>query len=261
MYPEFVRELEEESGLAVEYRQCGAIEVAVDETGVDGLMQKAARQAAIGIVSEPCRYRDQEARYYPGDAVVDPRTVTKALLAVCRRRGIALHEHEPVIAVLADGLGIRTAEAEYRSDRVLIAAGAWSSSLLPGLPRAFPVRGHLLRFDMERGLLPTIVRSGHTYLLQRASGALIAGSSMEDAGFDRTVDGAIAADIHRRAARLLPELAGAKPTDCWNGFRPGTDAGPALGRFGATAIWTAYGHFRNGILLAPDTAHTIAEQF
>jgi glycine oxidase len=90
---------------------------------------------------------------------------------------------------------------------------------------------------------------------------LIAGSSTEDAGFDRTVNADVAQDIHRRAAQLLPALARIQPVDRWNGLRPATDVGPVVGRFGDTAIWTAYGHFRNGILLAPDTAQTIADEF
>jgi glycine oxidase len=163
--------------------------------------------------------------------------------------------------VLANGSGVRTARGEYLSDRVLIAAGAWSSSLFPGLPRVYPVRGHLLCFEMEPGLLPTIVRSGHTYVLQREAGGMIAGSSMEDAGFDRTPDSAIAAEIHQRAAKLVPELADATPSDCWTGLRPASDAGPVVGRFGETNIWMAYGHFRNGILLAPATAQAIADDF
>jgi glycine/D-amino acid oxidase-like deaminating enzyme len=261
MYPVFVRDLEEDSGLAVEYRQCGAIEVAFDEAGDTALTQKAARQAAVGIASEPCRYRDWAARRYAADAIVDPLSVNEALLAACRERGVAIREHETVLEVLPNGSGVRTPRGEYRSDRVLIAAGAWSSALFPGLPRVYPVRGHLLYFEMEPGLLPAIVRSGHTYLLQRESGGLIAGSSMEDAGFDRTVDAVVADDIHRRAAKLVPALAGAKPADCWNGLRPATDVGPVIGRFGDTNVWTAYGHFRNGILLAPDTAQTIADGF
>ena len=260
MYPEFVRDLEEESGLTVEYRQCGAIEVAFDESQANALMAKSARQAAVGIASEPCRYRDWGARLYPSDAVVDPLSVNEALLAACRQRGVAIHEHEPVAKVFPDGTGVRTSAGEYRSDRVLISAGAWSSALLPGLPRVYPVRGHLLYYEMEPGLLKTIVRAGHTYLLQRESGGLVAGSSMEDAGFDRTVDSAVVADIHKRAAKLVPALADVKPTDSWNGLRPATDVGPVVGRVGDTSIWTAYGHFRNGILLAPDTAQTIASE-
>lgn len=261
MFPEFIRGLEEESGLTVEYRQCGAIEVAFDEAHVRNLTAKAAQQAAIGIASEPCYYLGCSARRYAADAMVDPLSINEALLAACHGRGVAIHEHEPVTEVLPNGSGVRTGRGEYLSDRVLIAAGAWSSALVPGLPRVRPVRGHLLCFEMEPGLLTTIVRSGHTYVLQREAGGMIAGSSMEEAGFDRTPDAAISADIHKRAAQLVPELADAKPSDCWTGLRPASDAGPIIGRFCDTNIWTAYGHFRNGILLAPITAQFIQDQF
>jgi glycine oxidase len=261
MFPEFVRGLEEESGDTLEFRQCGAVEVAMDETEAEALTQRAARQAAVGIVSTPCRYRDLAARAFPADCIVDPLSINDLLLTVCRLRGVVIREREAVTGVIADGRGIRTATAEYHSDRVLIAAGAWSSTLLPGLPSVHPVRGHLLSFEMEPGLLNTIVRNGPTYMFQRESGALIAGSSVEATGFDRTVDTAVAADIHKRAAKLLPALAAATPSNCWNGLSPATDVGPVLGRVGETSVWTAYGHFRNGILLAPDTALTISDEF
>jgi glycine oxidase len=261
LYPAFVRNLEEESGLSVEYRHCGAVEVAFDGEQNKALTEKAARQSAIGIASQPCRYRDWDARHYPADAIVDPLSINEALEAACRERGVIIHEHEPVAEILPNGSGVRTAVGDYPSDRVLISAGAWSSALLPGLPKVFPVRGHLVYFEMEPGLLQTIVRSGHTYVLQRESGGVVAGSSMEDAGFDRTVDSAIVEDIHKRAAKLIPQLADAKPIDSWNGLRPATDVGPVIGRVGDTNVWTAYGHFRNGILLAPDTAQTIASEF
>ncbi len=261
MYPEFVRNLKHESGLPVEFTQCGAIEVAFDETQHNALTEKAGNQAAIGIASNPCRYQNWNARHYPADAIVDPRSINRALLAACRKRGVEIHEHESVIEILPNGSGVRTAAGAYPSDRVLIAAGAWSSAMLPGLPKVYPVRGHLVYFEMEPGLLKTIVRSGHTYILQRESGGVVAGSSMEDAGFDRTLNTAIVEDIHQRAAKLIPQLANIKPADYWNGLRPATDVGPVVGRVADTNIWTAYGHFRNGILLAPDTAQTIASEF
>ena len=261
MYPEFVRNLKEESGLPVEFSQCGAVEVAFDEVQDKALAEKAAHQATIGIASNPCRYRDWNARHYPADAIADPLSITHALLAACRERGVAIHEHEPVTEILSNGFGVRTEMGDYYSDRVLIAAGAWSSALFRDLPKVYPVRGHLVYFEMEPGLLKTIVRSGHTYILQRESGGVVAGSSMEDAGFDRTLDTAIVEDIHRRAAKLIPQLADVTPVDYWNGLRPATDVGPVVGRVADTNIWTAYGHFRNGILLAPDTAQTIANEF
>jgi glycine oxidase len=95
---------------------------------------------------------------------------------------------------------------------------------------------------------------------------LIAGSSTEDAGFDRKINDAIVADIRDRAARLLPELAQIEPSSCWIGFRPAMAPGaggaapcmPLIGQIGPK-LWAAVGHYRNGILLAPETARLIAE--
>jgi glycine oxidase len=109
-------------------------------------------------------------------------------------------------------------------------------------------------------LIGSILRHKHTYLLQRHGGTLIAGSSTEYVGFDRAIDESVVSDIHSRASKLLPELAALTPADRWNGFRPGTESGnPVVGRIEGTAIWTAFGHYRNGILLAPETARIIAE--
>ena len=261
MFPEFVRDLEEDSALGVEYKCCGAIEVAMNDGEAEALSKKAALQASLGISSEACRYRDFAARFYPEDAMTDPLSINDALLAACRKRNVTIRQREPVTQVLAEGPCVRTAQGEYRADRVLIAAGAWSSGLFPGLPRVYPVRGHLICYDLEPGILPTILRNHETYLLQRESGTLVAGSSMENVGFERAVDATIVEEIQQRAARLLPALAGRKPSDSWNGMRPATDEGrPVVGRVCETPLWTAYGHFRNGILLAPDTAETIANE-
>jgi glycine oxidase len=71
-------------------------------------------------------------------------------------------------------------------------------------------------------------------------------------GFDRKVDARIVADIERRLAGLMPRLAGIKRTEAWIGFRPATASGEAqMGRLGDSPVYAAYGHYRNGILLAP----------
>ncbi|HVW09642.1 MAG TPA: FAD-dependent oxidoreductase [Bryobacteraceae bacterium] len=251
LYPEFVRDLEEDSGFSLEYRRCGAIDLAATE-------EKAALQAALGIHSSPCDFRGRRARWYPNDAVVDPLSINDALRAVCRRYEVQIHEHEPVSELLPNA--VRTAHGEFAADRIVVACGAWSSELLPGLPRSYPVRGHLISFDLSPGLLPAIVRDAHTYLIQRENGSVIAGSSMEMAGFDRAVHPEIVEAIRRRAADLVPELAGLEPTNCWTGLRPASDTGPVIRRIPGTNTWAAYGHFRNGILLAPYTCRLIAEE-
>jgi len=251
LYPEFVRDLEEDSECSLEFRRCGAIDLGATE-------EKAALHATLGIHSSPCVFRGRPARHYPNDAVVDPLSINDALRAACRRYRIQIREHEPVTELLPDG--IRTAQGEYPADRIVVASGAWSSALLPGLPRSWPVRGHLISFDVAPGLLPTILRDGHTYLLQRENGTIIAGSSMEDAGFEREIQQSIVEDIRHRAAQLVPELAGLEPASCWTGLRPATDCGPVIRRIDNSNTWAAYGHFRNGILLAPWTCRTLEEE-
>ena len=264
-YPDFVAELQELSGLLIDYQRCGAIEPAFTEAEAVALESRALSQTDVGIRSEPMRYKHSvSARFYPDDQLVAPREVTNALRIACLREGVVIHENETVTEVIQDGSGVRTNRGDYADDSVLIAAGAWSSSLLsglrPGLPMAMPVRGHLISYRPERPLIGSILRHGHTYLLQRRDTELIAGSSTEYVGFDRAIDEQTVSNIHSRAAQLLPDLASLTPADRWNGFRPGIDGGiPVVGRIGGTNIWTAYGHYRNGILLAPETARMIAE--
>jgi glycine oxidase len=260
-YPAFVKELEEASGLSIDYQRCGAIERAFTEPEAVALKQRAEHQDAIGIQSEPINELD---RFYPSDAIVDPRDVTTALRIACLRAGVKLHEHEPVLEVDPATASIRTTKSNYQDDAILIAAGAWSSTICPpGPPKSIPVRGHLIAFDTTEIHLDHILRHSHTYILQRRrTNRIIAGSSTEHAGFDRTLDRTIAADIHNRAAQLLPAMAPLKPSEIWIGFRPGLEpraSPPIIGRIEGTPIWTAFGHYRNGILLAPETARIISE--
>jgi glycine oxidase len=261
LYPDFVAELQELSGLPIDYQRCGAIEPAFTEDEAVALENRALRQTGIGIRSEPMTYKNSvSARFYPDDQLVAPREVTNALRVACLGAGVVIHEQEAVTELIQDGSGVRTSRGEYQDDSVLIAAGAWSSSLRPGLPVAMPVRGHLIAYRPDRPLLTSILRHKHTYLLQRRDTELIAGSSTEYVGFDRAIDDRTVGDIHSRAAQLLPDLAALTPAYSWNGFRPGIDGGyPVVGRIEGTTIWTAYGHYRNGILLAPETARIIAE--
>jgi glycine oxidase len=262
MYPAFVDSLREASGISIDYQRCGAIEVALSEAEAESFHIRAARQAGLGIRSEPTHHPMGVARFYPDDALVNPRDIMAALRIACIRSGVSMHEHDPVVEILGDGAGVRTAHAVHHDDGILLAAGAWSSDLIPGLPvaKSKPVRGHLIAYRAEAGMLGTILRQGHTYLLQRDTGTLVAGASTEHVGFDRTIDEHIVGQIHHRASKLIPALASMEPAERWNGFRPGIEGGvPAIGRVEGTRIWTAFGHYRNGILLAPDTARRIEE--
>ena len=275
-YPAFVAELESETGLEIDYRRLGAIEVAASEAEWPTLHARAVLQAEMGIPA--CSMSREEllrevplidaalagAFYYPEDALVDPRQIMRALRAACEARGVEIRE-----GVLVTGMRPFTGRVEViTKDSILaagsavLAAGAWSSVVgIRGrsVPRAFPVRGHLMGFHMKPGSLGPILRREHTYILQRSGGFTIAGTSSEQCGFDRTLSPAVLCDIQARAANLLPALAACEPSEKWLGFRPGVEGqGPVVKAVDGSHLWLAYGHYRNGILLAPVTAARVS---
>ena len=186
------------------------------------------------------------------DGIVDPAALLRALHCACESRKVRIRR-EQVTAVDPRDYGA-----------VVIAAGAWSGHIHVNgvtLPAVVPIKGHLIGFQMEPGALGSVRRRGETYVLQRSSGFLIAGSNEQDIGFDRSVDAAICEDIHRRATQLFPPLGDVTPVKRWIGFRPRSATGePHIGRVAGTNVWVAYGHYRNGILLTPVTAQRIADE-
>ncbi len=247
LYPTFVEELSEASGVAIDYRVCGAVETASDDAEWSTLLARARTQTQLGIAWE----QRGDSLYYPHEAIVDPGHVMAALRVACLNAGVDIQEHSPIHRI------------DFSTSLpVVLAAGAWSTEIeIPGffLPDAFPMKGHLIGYDLRPGALGTIRRRGSTYVLQRSNGFVVAGSTMEDKGFDTTVDPALVDDIAARAAALVPELRGLRPVRAWTGLRPQIAAEqPAIGRYGDSRLWLAYGHFRNGILAAPATAERIA---
>ncbi len=275
-YPEFVRELSAESGRAIDFRANGAIEVAAGEEEIAELERRIARQAELGIISRPLGADEfgrlvpgavlppgGVARLFPGDAIVDPRDILPALRVACLARGVTILESTPVLRAdqEAGGAVITTANGSAAADGIVLAAGAWTSDVRVAFPapRTFPVRGHLLGYRLASGTLTPILRRGHTYLLQRSSGFFIAGASSESVGFDRAIDPTIVEHLRENAERLFPPLRGLEP-EPWIGFRPATfSLQPEIRALEGTSIWIAYGHFRNGILLAPETARRVAD--
>lgn len=153
---------------------------------------------------------------------------------------------------------------ELEAEQVVVAAGAWSGALHQGghpLPPTVPIKGYMLAWlGLPAGTVPRIVREGHTYVFQRRRGAVLAGSTEETVGFDRSVDAQKLAELERAAGDLVPALRGLRPAEHWLGFRPGTpDGWPVVMRWDERVV-LAYGHFRNGILLAPWTAKWVASE-
>lgn len=273
LYRAFVEELQAESGVEIDFQEAGALDVAYSDTEMDALAERAERQAKIGIPSKrvsaahvatfwPRLNRERLAGgyFYPGDAAVDPRQVTAALRMVCEKHGVVVKERTEATSIALTNAGASINNDVYNA--VIIACGAWSGKLsiagLPKLPDTQPIRGHLLGYPQPEQICQGIVRRDHTYLLQRKNGFFLVGATTEDVGFDRTINPAQAAELERKAGFLMPHLQETMPAEIWNGLRPNSDE-LHLGWWHSDLVYLAYGHHRNGILLAPATAERITK--
>src|SRR5579862_474283 len=246
MYPAFVDELRTATGVPVDFQICGCRQFVETESA----RRRAEFQIRAGVRVE----LTPDGLFYPMDAFVDPTDVVRALRVACKAQDVAIVEQHPISEIASE---------QYRA--VVIASGVWSTQIrvrhrgqpVP-LPPVKPIKGHLIGFQFAPGALGPMLRRGHSYVLQRSNGFLVAGSNEEDIGFDRSIDPKICDEIHHHAAELFPPLANAAPCARWIGLRPFSPDGPHISRVDGTNVWLAYGHFRNGILLAPLTAQRIA---
>ena len=149
---------------------------------------------------------------------------------------------------------------ELSGEQVVVCAGAWASRL-GGVPEVGPVKGYLIAWDgVPPGTLKGILREGHTYILQRQSGRVIAGSTEERIGFDAGMDEAVVGGLRERALAVWPLLREVPVAEIWYGYRPAAEGDvPVVCRRDERVV-LAYGHYRNGILLAPWTARWVADE-
>ncbi|HEX5929204.1 MAG TPA: glycine oxidase ThiO [Solirubrobacterales bacterium] len=281
LYPQFVAELEAATGEATGYARHGALHVALDRDEAAELRRVHELQRSLGLEAEwlaPRRCRELEPGltpsfnggvHAPGEAAIDPRALTRALLASLSASGGEVRTGTEVAAGLWEGerlAGVRTAAGEeLRADAVVLAAGAWSgrAEWLPehARPPVRPVKGQILELRSRDGAAPCerIVASERVYLVPRPDGRLIAGATVEEQGFDTAVTAGGVHELLREAYRLLPDVAEMELVDAMAGLRPGTpDNLPLVGPGAIDGLLLATGHYRNGILLAPVAAETIA---
>ena len=262
-WPAFAAELEEETGIDPGFRRSGSLAVAVSGDEDAALRRHAAFLAALGLDAEllpPSACRELEPRLAPrlrlgllasGDAQADPRAVTAALMAACRDAGVEIRH----------GARIRSL-GEVDAGRVVVAAGEGTSELEdiePALASALrPVKGQILQLRGPRPLVRHAIRLPTVYLVPRDDGRLVVGATVEER-VDTTVTAGAVLELLRRAVEAVPDVAELELAESAAALRPGTrDNAPVLGELAPGGPIAAFGHYRNGILLAPATAEAVA---
>lgn len=281
IYPEFVDAVEDASGLVAGFRPGGAIHAICRGDAERELSTLMALHRGLGLASEPLPLdeaakleplleRDvRAAMFLPDECSVGPRILSAAVLAAAESLGVQTRPGAEVSALVLQGnkcLGVKTAGGEIiHAGHVVLAAGCWSSQILGASQYAptVPVRGQMAALRHSGAPIRHVLRSERGYLVPRGETApqtIVAGSTIENAGFEKQVTSGGIETILSAANELVPELEKAELIETWSGLRPGTpDQLPILGPADIEGLLFATGHYRNGILLAPITAKLAGE--
>lgn len=256
-YPELCAALHRDTGIDPEYRRSGML-VAACPGNANGLTW--CREHGV----------DAEMRgedlWLPGVGQARNPRLMQALRLRLLQAGVELHEQTellPLDAGLKALTSWRSSDGRsFEADAFVVTAGAWSAQLLGAHAPATeikPMRGQMLLFRLPPETLPCIVYQDDFYLIPRRDGHLLAGSTVEDVGFDKSTTSEAETNLRERAARLLPALATAPLLKHWSGLRPGSpDNIPVIDRHPViTNLFLNSGHFRYGVTMAPASAELL----
>jgi glycine oxidase len=259
LWPEWAARLKAAGGIDPEYRPCGMAVLELDQREAALTWCGVHDEAVAGLPPSLAHLGNQDSIWLPSVAQVRNPRLMQALRAAALRAGIAIHEHTPARRLLTDGArvtGVETPGGTFSADNVVVTAGAWSGGLLAEVghaPEIAPVRGQILLFKASPGLLPCVLyRRGH-YLVPRADGHILAGSTLEEVGFDKTTTNQARIELLDFAYSLLPALRRAKIVTQWAGLRPGSPGNlPTIDRHPELEnLYVNSGHFRYGVTMAP----------
>lgn len=279
LFPALAEELKERTGVDIGLRPAPVLDVAFNETEEHELRRQRPVPAGYETAArwlDPATAIDVEpalnpairgALYYTGDQQLLPRPFAQAMAYAAGALGATIREGVAVDRLLLEGdrvAGVAFGNESIRADEIVLATGSWSASWAKPLDVAIPVRpirGQMLSLQSFGPGLRAVISDAGGHLLSKPDGRIIAGTTVEDVGFDArpTVEGVMG--ILARVMRLAPRLSGAAVTASWAGLRPGTaDELPMIGRIGQwRGVTLATGHYRNGILLAPITAELVTD--
>lgn len=281
LYPKFIEAVEEASGMRTGYRADGAIEAICHGDAQRELSTLVALHHGLGLACEPLPLDEarsmepalgREARaaaLLPDEGSVEPRALTAAVLEAAGSAGAELRPGVEVVSLALERkkcTGVKISGGEtIHAAQVVLAAGCWSSQIPEAAAYAptIPVRGQMAALRHCGTPIRRVLRSERGYLVPRGMGTpqiVVAGSTLENAGYEKRVTSGGIEKILSAANELVPELAKAEIIETWCGLRPGTpDQLPILGPVDIDGLVCATGHYRNGILLAPVTAKLIGE--
>lgn len=271
LYPGWVGEIERLSGTDCEHHRTGMLVLPPHDRGRAEEWLRARRRPHAVVDS---RAVDPGVAPHDGCTLVEdvhqvrnPRLI-EALRGALARRGVRILDGAEIAGIDPRARRVRALVAadgtRVAGETFVVCAGAWSARLLErtsAAPPIRPVRGQVLLYRLPPEEAPRrIVLRGDFYLIPRRDGHVLAGSTIEEAGFDRSVTPGALRELGRKAREVFPALDGRGPVRSWAGLRPGSpDDLPVIDRHpDFDNLYVHAGHYRYGLTMAPASARILA---
>ncbi|MEK1930064.1 MAG: FAD-dependent oxidoreductase [Pararhizobium sp.] len=267
------------TGLSGHMKPTGALTIFDSEKAVDAAFHHASENAALlGYAVEKLGAKQAralapalEGNFAGGvfsagyQTFLDPLTLLRHLQAYVRERGTLVDAELESVRQEANGVTFLVrGETPATFDKVVIAAGVWSRSLVRGL-------GLKVLLETERGYNTTFTNpqvtldlpvffAEHGFVATPLENALRVGGAVELAKPDAPANFARAAAMRQKMRRYFPSLPETGGTE-WMGRRPSTpDSLPVISLCPADPrIALAFGHGHLGLTLSAITGRKIAE--
>lgn len=269
LYPELCERLLAETGIDAEYQQCGMLLLPEFDRAV---AQAWCASHGISVSDVPASQikvqslSKGDALWLPAVGQVRPPHLMQALRLSLQSRGVELLEHtelKPLPVINRLDAWETVGGEKLEADRFVVTSGAWSFELLKANAMKLnikPMRGQILLYNqLAQPLTHMVYREGF-YLVPRKDGLLLAGSTLEDVGFDKGTTESVRDELAAKAEAIIPELKHMPILKHWSGLRPGTPENlPTISAHPEVQnLFLNTGHFRYGLTMAPCSARMIA---
>ena len=268
-----VDELDRVTGGMVRFHVVGGLQVATSEAGTEAFRVRADLAARLSVAGEcldpgmiasrwPDLYTgDLAGGYYTeGDGFVLSQSLGMVLGGMARNAGAEIWEGCSAERLVIDSgrvAGVVASGELVTSQRVLVAAGAWSAGLLARSGLVLPTKSFVLQALIVVGdhgglRFMSEFEAGH-YLMPRSPATLLLGLPPTDIDvdaerFSRHPDPAVASRWLGLLRTRVPALREARVAGGWAGVLVSTpDAWPLVGRFGPEGLFVATGFGGGGV--------------
>ena len=287
LFHELTPVIREESGIDIEFAECGDLTLAMNENDAIALRGLTNQLSSMGeetawLDSDELRRMEPDlnpsipgAMFDPESCRVNNQRLANALALAAQRHGANVRQGVEATGLMRENgcvVGVIERQGVTRAETVILAAGAWTGAMdtwlyedpAPGsgpVAMVKPVKGVNLNVQPHHASLARIIHGSWGILVPRNDGSMIVGATVEEAGFDTRVTARDVHSILNMATTLMPSLQDAEINWSIAGLRPGSgDDLPVIGRMpGYDNVLVASGHYRNGILLSLATGEAVAD--